>query len=69
MSNAFTFTGRFFVVLWPLEAAVTVVPEQKMDSSEHTVGEECTVKEGKNVYTGKVAAVGKYTLVHGHSRV
>ena len=48
---------------------MTVVPEGKIESSDGgklTVGDDCTVKEGRNTYTGKVAAVGKYysCLVH-----
>ena len=40
-----------------------MVPEGKIESSDGgklTVGDDCTVKEGRNTYTGKVAAVGKY---------
>ena len=42
---------------------MTVVPEGKIESSDGgklTVGDDCTIKEGRNTYTGKVAAVGKY---------
>ena len=56
-------TGRFCLVFWPLELAVTVVPEGKIESSDSgkfTVGDDCTVKEGRNTSTRKVAAVGKY---------
>ena len=40
-----------------------MVPEGKIESSDGgklTVGDDCTVKEGRNTYTAKVAAVGKY---------
>ena len=57
---AFSCIGRFFLIFWPLESAVTVVPEAKIESpnTNLSVGDTCTVWEGKKSYTGKVAAIG-----------
>ena len=41
-----------------------VVPESKIESRDVgklVVGDDCTVKEGRNSHTGKVAAFGKHT--------
>lgn len=57
---AFSCIGRFFLIFWPLESVVTVVPEAKIESpnTNLSVGHTCTVREGKKSYTGKVAAIG-----------
>ena len=54
---------EFYLVFWPLESAVSVVPDSKVaDTAKISIGDDCTVKEGKKSYKGQVAAVGKSSL-------
>ena len=58
----YCYTGRYFLVFWPLESAFTVVPESKVvdaDGDRPSVGDECQVKERRSVYSGRVAGIGK----------
>ena len=53
---------EFFLVYWPHEEGVSVVPGKPIVTAEPDdldVGSDCEVRLGKEVYAGKVAAVGK----------
>ena len=41
---------------------MTLVPREKVMEAEIEVGSECKVKQGRKVYTGKIAAIGKYSV-------
>ena len=53
---------EFFLVYWQHEEGVSVVPKKAVVTAEPDhldVGSVCEVRLGKEVYAGKVAAVGK----------
>ena len=53
---------EFFLVYWQHEEGVSVVPKKDIVTDESAVldvGSVCKVRLGKEVYAGKVAAVGK----------
>ena len=41
---------------------MTLVPREKVMEVEIEVGSECKVKQGRKVYTGKIAAIGKHNV-------
>ena len=41
---------------------MTLVPREKVMEAEIEVGSECKVKQGRKVYTGKIAAIGKHSV-------
>ena len=49
---------QYLLVYWEDEDGVSVVVEDNVDHVA-PVGDRCSVKCGKSVYVGKVAAVGK----------
>ena len=56
---------RFFLIYWPEEeedGTVSVHPleELKGPESSREVGSACVVSFGKKLYTGRIAAFGKY---------
>ena len=61
----FTFVkGQAF--LWPEESAVTVISANKITDPEPDslqLQQDCSVKVGRSVYSGKVAPIGKYFTV------
>ena len=62
-------TGRFYLVFWPLEMAVTVVAESKFaDPSPEKllVGDDCSMRERNSCYKGKVAAIGEQSYMYTH---
>ena len=42
------------------EQSVTAVPCDKLINTDLAVGSQCTIKEGKQQYTGQLAAIGKF---------
>ena len=57
--------GQYFLVMWPEEASVSVVCENDIASPElHSIktGVDCKVKAGRHLWSGRVAAVGKFVL-------
>lgn len=57
--------GQYFLVMWPEEASVSVVCEDDIASPElHSLktGVDCKVKAGRSLWSGRVAAVGKFVL-------
>ena len=62
-------TGRFYLVFWPLEMAVTVVAESKLadpSPEKFLVGDDCSVGEQNSCYKGKVAAIGEKSYMYTH---
>ena len=58
----FSNAGQYVLVFWPEESSISVVSEKEIVSPElHKIesGVDCRVKIGKNVWPGKVAAIGK----------
>ena len=54
--------GQYVLVFWPEESSISVVSEEDIVSPQlHKIesGVDCRVKVGRNVWPGKVAAVGK----------
>ena len=51
----------YYLVHWPNEDCVSVVTEKQMVLEEKrcAVGDECTVKNGKELWCGIVAGIGK----------
>ena len=58
---------RFCLIYWTGENSVTLVPREKVMEAEIEVGSECKVKQGRKVYTGKIAAIGKHSVEYIHS--
>ena len=46
-------------MFWPDEECVTVVGEDLVEGAR-VVGETCSVKLGKKLYSGRTAALGEY---------
>ena len=59
--------GPSFLVFWPEESAVSVVNACKITDPEPDslqLQQDCKVKVGRNIYSGKVAAIGKcYAII------
>ena len=59
--------GPSFLVFWPEESAVSVVNACKITDPEPEslqLQQDCKVKVGRNIYSGKVAAIGKcYAII------
>ena len=63
----FFIAEEFFLVYWPDEEGVSVVPRKAIviaQSDDVDVGSESQVRLGKDVYAGKIAAFGKQTNMH-----
>ena len=41
---------------------MTLLPREKVMEAEIEVGSECKVKQGRKMYTGKIAAIGKHSV-------
>ena len=52
-------TERFCLIYWTEENSVTSVPRDKVMEAEIEVGGACRVKQGRKMYNGKIAAIGK----------
>ena len=60
------FKGRSFLIFWPEESAVSVVNARKITDPEPDslqLQQDCKVKVGRNIYSGRVAAIGKYYVI------
>ena len=58
----FFIAEEFFLVYWPDEEGVSVVPRKAVvitQSDDIDIGSDSQVCLGKDVYTGKIAAFGK----------
>ena len=54
---------EFFLVYWPEEKTVSVVPRGKVTEG-HTVNDKCCVKIGRQRHQGEMVAIGKNIFLH-----
>ena len=63
------FKGRSFLIVWPEESAISVVNACKITDPEPDslqLQQDCNVKVGRTIYSGRVAAIGKYYAILQH---
>ena len=63
------FKGPSFLIYWPEESAVSVVNSCKIIDPEPDslqLQQDCKVKVGRTIYSGRVAAIGKYYTILQH---
>ena len=53
---------NYLLIYWPSEDSVTAVPSKSIVEPSLRVGEYCKVKYARNVYDGRVIAIGKCNL-------
>ena len=64
IKHSIFFIERFVLIFWRDENAVTAVPAAKVVDPEYPeVGNMCTVRMARKVYSGEVVGIGKYMYV------
>ena len=55
---------RYFLVWWPEEDKVSILPEHDiLDGASAAVGESCIVSCGKMSFIGKISAIGNFNAM------
>lgn len=51
--------GKFYLVHWPEEDSVSVVSEEAISKGKKELGQTCSVRIGKKMFPGRIAATGR----------